>query len=96
MKELKTKLPAYIYGEPIGDYTAFLCKDKNNATILRIVPCEGTAGYWTYYLQSLLQVDDWAVGKPSDILCIDLGQQWEVRNMLMLYREIINEYIEES
>jgi hypothetical protein len=93
IQELRTKLPAYINGEYIGDYTAFLCKDKRNATIVRIVPCEGTAGYWTYYLQSLLQIDDWAVGKPSDVLCIDLGQGWEVHNMLILYKEIINEYI---
>ena len=95
MIKLRTKLPATLHGEHVGEYTAWLTKAdaSPNAVILKIVPCEDTGGYWTYYLQSLLCLDDWGAGKPSDKLCIDIGQDWYVTNMLALYKEIINEQI---
>jgi len=93
MIQLTTALPATLRGEHVGNYTAWLAKDNKGVTIIKIVPCEGTGSYWTYYLQTLLNLDDWGAGKPTDRLCIDMGQSWEVTNMLMLYREIINEKI---
>ncbi len=98
MIKLKTKLPAVVGRKPVGDYTAWLYKDDEGpngacAVMLKIVPCKGTSGSWSYYLQPLLCLDDWSAGKPSDILCLDMGQRWEVSNMLALYKEIINEQI---
>ena len=94
MKKLTTKLPATLAGKEVGCYTASIGKDNKDITILRITPCEGTAGYWTYRLETLLKLDSWGDDRPpSNVLCIDFGQGWVVTNMIALYREIINEEI---
>jgi hypothetical protein len=96
MVQLETLLPATVDGEPVGEYTASLYKNISGTPIVTITPCEGTAGCWQYQLKTLLQIDEWAIGKPSDLLTIDAGQMWVVHNMRALYNEILTTCIQDA
>jgi hypothetical protein len=88
--QLKTKVLSST-GE---DYTVhLLVRDDIGRTSLSIIPAKGTAGAWSWYLETLMGVGAFSNGGPSDELSLDFGQNWSVTGMLEVYKEILNEVI---
>lgn len=70
------------------DYTASTSHRKGKV-LVHIHPAEGTAGMWTYHLETLLGLDGYG-SPPNDRLFVDWGQSWYVDNTIELLKEIIN------
>ncbi len=75
------KVPAYKGDKLLGEYSVTL-STRRGRTFLTIDPCNGTAGRWSWYLGDL---------RASDILYLDLGQDWYVSGMSEVYRKIFHD-----
>ena len=93
--KLKTKVKVFIETTEVGEYTVELKKGDSGNSILAIVPNDGTSGQWTWYLETLLSIDEYSVNTVSDKLSLDFRQNWYVIGMLEVYKEIINEVLGE-